>query len=129
MRTANGASVAAPNVAEPGVALDFGSPAEPSVKASHPEPSTEEFLGIIGRRVRSRRASLHMTRRTLAASSGVSERYLAQLESGRGNMSIALLRKVASALMLPLTELVDENDVDPAGESLATVTVDEVALR
>ena len=93
------------------------------------KPSTEEFLGIIGRRVRSRRASLRMTRRTLAASSGVSERYLAQLESGRGNMSIALLRKVASALVLPLAELVDEDDVDLASETLVTAAADGVALR
>ena len=129
MRTENRASVVAPSVAEPGAALDSAPPSDPSVEAGPAELSTEEFLGIIGRRVRSRRASLHMTRRTLAASSGVSERYLAQLESGRGNMSIALLRKVASALRLPLAELVDENDVDLASEALVTAAAEDVALR
>ena len=73
----------------------------------------EDFLALVGRRVRHRRSLVHMTRRELAARSGVSERYLAQLESGRGNMSIALLRKVAAALRLPLSELVAEDDHTP----------------
>lgn len=86
--------------------------------------SNEAFLGIIGRRVRSRRASLHMTRRRLAAGSGVSERYLAQLESGQGNMSISLLRKVAFALSLPLTELVAEDDADLADEAFVAAAAE-----
>ena len=85
----------------------------PSSHGGDDEPlSTEAFLGVIGRRVRSRRAALHMTRRSLAAASGVSERYLAQLESGQGNMSISLLRKVATALALPLAELVTDDAAD-----------------
>ncbi len=49
-----------------------------------------------------------MTRRILAHDCGVSERYLAQLESGRGNLSIVLLRRVAAAIDVPLAELVSE---------------------
>ena len=71
--------------------------------------STAGFLAVVGERVRRQRALLHMPRRCLAERSGVSERYLAQLESGRGNMSIARLRKVALALELPLAELVAED--------------------
>jgi XRE family aerobic/anaerobic benzoate catabolism transcriptional regulator len=47
-----------------------------------------------------------MTRKLLARASGVSERYLAQLESGQGNISILLLRQLAQALALPLEALV-----------------------
>jgi XRE family aerobic/anaerobic benzoate catabolism transcriptional regulator len=47
-----------------------------------------------------------MTRKILARDSGVSERYLAQLEAGRGNVSVLLLRQIAQALNLPLEELV-----------------------
>ena len=60
--------------------------------------STEEFLKVVGHRVRSQRAITRMSRKRLAEVSGVSERYLAQLESGQGNMSIALLRKVTGAI-------------------------------
>jgi XRE family aerobic/anaerobic benzoate catabolism transcriptional regulator len=47
-----------------------------------------------------------MTRRILARDSGVSERYLAQLESGAGNISIVLLRALARALDVPLDSIV-----------------------
>ena len=39
-----------------------------------------------------------MNKRTLARSSAVSERHLAALESGRGNVSVLLLRQIAIAL-------------------------------
>ncbi|MFK7993587.1 MAG: helix-turn-helix domain-containing protein [Granulosicoccus sp.] len=67
--------------------------------------STEEFLRIVGLRVRSQRSTMSMSRKRLAEVSGVSERYLAQLESGQGNMSIALLRKVTTAIGMSLATL------------------------
>jgi XRE family aerobic/anaerobic benzoate catabolism transcriptional regulator len=70
--------------------------------------STEDFLSVVGQRVRRRRTALRMSRKRLAEISGVSERYLAQLEAGQGNMSIALLRKVTIAMSLPLGELMAE---------------------
>jgi len=55
-----------------------------------------------------------MTRRLLSRDSGVSERYLAQLEAGQGNISILLLRQIAAALDLPLTEMFAEKSGEPA---------------
>lgn len=52
-----------------------------------------------------------MARKVLAQSADVSERYLAALEGGEGNASIILLRRVAAALGVALTDLLD------AGES------------
>jgi XRE family aerobic/anaerobic benzoate catabolism transcriptional regulator len=46
-----------------------------------------------------------MTRKILARDSGISERYLAQLESGRGNASVLVLSQIAEALSLPVAEL------------------------
>ena len=69
------------------------------------------FLGQLGLRVRRARAKAGLTRRSLAQRSGVSERYLAQLESGDGNISILLIRRVASALGADLHELIG-NRVD-----------------
>lgn len=65
-----------------------------------------ELLSMIGKRVRSLRARRGMTRKSLVAESGVSERHLAQLESGKGNISIVLLERVARALEADLSELV-----------------------
>ncbi len=66
------------------------------------------FLGQLGLRVRRARAKAGFTRRRLAERSGVSERYLAQLESGEGNVSILLIRRVASALAADLHELIGQ---------------------
>jgi XRE family transcriptional regulator, aerobic/anaerobic benzoate catabolism transcriptional regulator len=70
--------------------------------------SRPEYLRLLGARVRDARARHGMTRRMLAHDSGISERYLAELESGRGNFSIVLLRRLASAIDVSLSELVDE---------------------
>jgi len=67
--------------------------------------STDEFLSVVGQRVRRQRAEKGMSRKRLAEVSGVSERYLAQLESGQGNMSIALLRKVTAAIGMSMSAL------------------------
>jgi len=75
------------------------------------EPQDIEFLQRLGERVRDARARRGMTRKILARDSGVSERYLAQLESGQGNSSILVLRQIAQALGLPLADLLrDESE-------------------
>jgi XRE family aerobic/anaerobic benzoate catabolism transcriptional regulator len=75
---------------------------------SETETESAAFLGRVGERVRNLRARRGMTRRLLARDSGVSERYLAELEAGRGNISIGLLRQVAQAMGVPLAELAEE---------------------
>src|SRR3990172_6743450 len=65
-------------------------------------------LARLGERVRAWRAEHAMTRKTLALASGVSERYLAQLEAGKGNISVLLLRKVARAMGVAVESLVRE---------------------
>ena len=50
-----------------------------------------------------------MSRKLLADHAGISERYITQLESGKGNVSILILRQIASALGLPLTRLVEDD--------------------
>ena len=70
------------------------------------EREASAFLLRLGDRVKDARARRGMTRRILARDSGVSERYLAQLESGHGNISIVLLRALARALDVPLESIV-----------------------
>jgi XRE family aerobic/anaerobic benzoate catabolism transcriptional regulator len=79
----------------------------------------EPFLGLLGHRVRAARARRGMTRRSLAGDADVSERYLAQLEAGGANPSVAVLRRVADAMALPLVELVAEQAEDPVELGLA----------
>jgi XRE family transcriptional regulator, aerobic/anaerobic benzoate catabolism transcriptional regulator len=72
------------------------------------------FLAALGDRVRELRARRGMTRKILAKDSGVSERYLAQLETGQGNASLAILRRIARALDVPLEALVADAPEPPA---------------
>ena len=71
------------------------------------------FLGRLGERVRESRLQRGLSRKALAHDSGVSERYLAELENGRGNISILLLRQVGKTLGVALVELLRENDEKP----------------
>lgn len=68
------------------------------------------LLDTLGDRVRILRAGRAMSRKVLARYAQVSERYLAQLEAGKGNGSILLLRRIARALGVPLAELVDDRE-------------------
>jgi XRE family aerobic/anaerobic benzoate catabolism transcriptional regulator len=72
-----------------------------------------EFLTSLGARVRHLRAMRGMSRKVLSAASGVSERYIAQLESGQGNVSIILLRRVALATGARLEDLIPGADASP----------------
>jgi XRE family aerobic/anaerobic benzoate catabolism transcriptional regulator len=76
------------------------------------------LLGVLGERVRGLRAHRGMTRKALASASRVSERYLAQLEQGRGNISIMLLARVAAALRTDLSELLRMREQHSAEEVL-----------
>jgi len=76
------------------------------------------LLGVLGERVRALRAHRRMTRKTLARVSQVSERYLAQLEQGRGNISVKLLARVAAALGSELSDLLRSREERTAEEVL-----------
>ena len=60
------------------------------------------FLTDLGRRVRHARTVRGLSRKVLSQTSGLSERYIAQLEGGQGNVSIILLRRVALASRRPI---------------------------
>ncbi|MES2425258.1 MAG: shikimate kinase, partial [Pseudomonadota bacterium] len=65
-------------------------------------------LSELGNRVRAWRARRGMTRKQLAADSGLSERFLADVEGGKGNVSINSLEAAARALNISLIELLQD---------------------
>lgn len=83
-----------------------------------PETLTEidqqiaDLQARVGQRIRVAREGQGIPRRVLSEASGVSQRYLAQLETGEGNISIALLLRVADALGLTLEQVVSDNPTD-----------------
>lgn len=79
-------------------------------KTSAPAGLADEgFAADVGALVRRGRARRGITRRQLASDSGISERYLAQIESGQGNPSVIVLKAIALAMDMPITELLPIN--------------------
>jgi XRE family transcriptional regulator, aerobic/anaerobic benzoate catabolism transcriptional regulator len=78
----------------------------------NPDPETG-FLEQLGQRVRTMRALGGMSRKRLAKVSGISERYIAQLESGKGNVSIMLLRRLSNAIGAHLEDLLPTTELTP----------------
>ena len=66
---------------------------------------SSDLLHGVGLAVRQARRDRDLTRRALAGLSGVSERFLAQIESGRANVSLLRLEDLSRALQVPLHRL------------------------
>lgn len=77
-------------------------------EASDPGEARNPFLVSLGERVRALRSRRGLTRKALARGAGVSERHLANLELGVGNVSILVLAQVAAALQCSLAEIVGD---------------------
>jgi XRE family transcriptional regulator, aerobic/anaerobic benzoate catabolism transcriptional regulator len=80
------------------------------------------LLSQIGRRVKDRRTSMGWTLKDIAKRSGVSTRFLSDVEAGKGNISVVRLANVARALDVELISLMPSDE-----KQAATVTL--VGLR
>jgi len=78
------------------------------MEPSESEAKRSPFLEALGERVRNLRSRQGMTRRAVAQVADVSERHLANLEYGTGNVSVLVLLQVANALQCSLAELLGD---------------------
>jgi XRE family aerobic/anaerobic benzoate catabolism transcriptional regulator len=74
----------------------------------------DPFLTAMGDRVRLLRARRGLTRKALAKEADVSERHLANLESGVGNASVLFLRQLTKALNCTLAEIIGDETTSSA---------------
>ena len=72
------------------------------------EPLRSPFLMALGERVRNLRSRKGMTRKAVALAADVSERHLANLEYGTGNVSVLVLLQISHALQCSLAELLGD---------------------
>jgi XRE family aerobic/anaerobic benzoate catabolism transcriptional regulator len=80
---------------------------------------TDDLLPALGRRARAERVDHGWSIRELAERSGLSPRFLVQLESGRGNISVRRLADVARALdTTPAALLAGPGEAAPAAIAL-----------
>jgi XRE family aerobic/anaerobic benzoate catabolism transcriptional regulator len=102
-----------------------------SAPSRRPIEKDAAFLQGLAGRIRDARAQRGMTRTALAADSGVSLRFLAQLEAGDGNPSVLVLQRVAQAMGLPLDMLLTDEPIRSPDHALlsqifARLSVDEL---
>ena len=69
------------------------------------DPEKDPFLIALGERLKLLRARRGLTRKALAQLSGVSERHLANVETGVGNASVQFLRQLCGVLNCSLAEM------------------------
>jgi XRE family aerobic/anaerobic benzoate catabolism transcriptional regulator len=86
-------------------------------------PHTMDLLGTLGSRVREARIARGWTIKELAAAAGLSVRFVGDVESGRGNISVLKLAGLAKALGLPIGSLLDD------GAAPARPVISLVGLR
>lgn len=84
--------------------------------------SDQHYLRTLGERLRALRAMRNLSRRELSERSGLSQRFIAQLELGGGNISVLRLRQLLAALGSDLMSL----HIEPAERSM---TADDLANR
>src|SRR5690242_21540470 len=83
-----------------------------------PGAARTPLLGALGAHLKARRAAAGLTRTQLAERSGLSTRFLAQLEGGEGNISVTRLAAVAAALGVSAAELL--TDVETRASAAAS---------
>jgi XRE family aerobic/anaerobic benzoate catabolism transcriptional regulator len=103
----------------------------PRKRGSRKKTVVSDPLKSLGERVRQARARRGMTRKQLAHHSGVSERYLAQIEAGHGNISVLVLRQLGKALNMSADVLLYQGSEPPVEfvhtvEFLRRLSVDEL---
>ena len=80
------------------------------LRSDAPDVQVKALIQLVGTRVRTVRKGVGFSRRELSERSGVSTRYLAQLEGGEGNISIGLLKQISIALETPIETLIGADD-------------------
>ena len=98
--------------------MPTGTDSNAATPQSLPPAPEGDFLLFLGKRVRQVRNRRAMTRKAAAREADVSERHLAQLEAGEGNVSIVLLRRIAAALNISLVELFAPEAEEPVEKRL-----------
>ncbi|MEM9356556.1 MAG: helix-turn-helix transcriptional regulator [Pseudomonadota bacterium] len=90
----------------------------------------QRFLSELGQVVRAFRQRRKISRKALSESSGVSQRFIAQLEAGEGNISIMRLKSIADVLGVPMEAIIalrDEEEVADAYRLMRPLPSDSIS--
>jgi XRE family aerobic/anaerobic benzoate catabolism transcriptional regulator len=93
------------------------------------ERKHEAILSSLGERVRAQRHALGLTIAEVAEASSLSVRFVADLEAGRGNISVARLHDVADALEIDVAALLGRSSIGAHGAPRPRGVVALLGLR
>jgi XRE family transcriptional regulator, aerobic/anaerobic benzoate catabolism transcriptional regulator len=102
-------------------------PTKTPTKPRRSDPRDDAYLRNLADKIRDARAQRGMTRNALATDSGVSLRFLAQLESGQANPSILVLRRITSAMGFSPDALLTEEPIRPIEQTLLMQVVNRLS--
>jgi transcriptional regulator with XRE-family HTH domain len=80
-------------------------------------PATLSFQGALGLAVKARRDELDLTQEQLAHDTGLHQRWISNVETGKRNPSYGSLRRLAAGLELSASELLARAEQIEAGSS------------
>ncbi len=69
---------------------------------------------VIGKRITALRKSQKLTQAGLATRAGLDRSFLSEIENGHKNISVSTLKKIANALQITMSSLVEGLDDDPS---------------
>jgi len=87
-----------------------------------------EFLKLLGNRVRESRKTLKISQERLAELAGVHPTYMSNIENAKVNASIVIIRRIADGLMVPIAQLVDVTQPQIKQDELTTVFIEAMKL-
>ncbi len=84
-------------------------------------PASPAFQDALGLAVKARREELKLTQEQLANDSGLHQRWISNVETGKRNPSYGSLRRLAAALDLTTSELIAQAEQIEHNATTATV--------
>lgn len=93
---------------------------EKTVRIRKKRKKTEATVRI-GRRIRSLRTNHGLPQAKVSELSGISAKYLSEVERGEANISIELISRIAAALDVPLSTILEAEHERPSAELIAEI--------
>lgn len=89
----------------------------------------KEYLQLLGTRVRDFRKALGMTQEKLAELAAISPTYVSNIEAGKFNASVCVIRRIGRALHVPLVQLFEFNSGKVERDELTKAVIEIKSLN
>ena len=95
--------------------------AEKQKKFARGKREKSEATLLVGSRIKSIRVKRKMSQAKIAEASGISSKYLGEVERGEANISIELINRIAAALNAPMSAILENEHERPHQELISEI--------